>query len=199
MCSKNQKLYLQGIWIIEEFIHLYNRSLITARIRPNWMTKHDLITCWCLLLKNIPLRINGTLIPSLTRAKPNESCGEIMWHSSLLQLVRHVMMSQRLLPLTRPPSDSCKMSPQRQTVWHYLSNHHKLESNKKKTSLIHEGNNSLEGLLRKGLLESQLTYKNVSRTLRFPCSHHTGNGQMKRVLFWWMLGESLWICDDGIE
>lgn len=54
MCCKNQKLYPQGILIIEEFIHLYNRSLITARIRPNLMTKHDLITCWCLLLKNIP-------------------------------------------------------------------------------------------------------------------------------------------------
>lgn len=108
MCCKNQKLYLQGILIIEEFIHLYNRSLITSRIRPNWMTKHDLITCWCLLLKDIPLRINGTLIPSLTRAKPTKSCGEIMWHSSLLQLVRHVMMSQRLLPLTRPPQTRAK-------------------------------------------------------------------------------------------
>ncbi|KAK2881346.1 hypothetical protein Q8A67_018614 [Cirrhinus molitorella] len=102
-------------------------------------------------------------------------------------------------PTDTPPSDSCKMSPQRQTVWHYLPNHRKMESGKKKTSLIHEGKNSLEGLTRKGLLESQLTYKNVSRTLRFPCSHHTGNGQMKHVLFWWMLGESLWICDDGIE
>lgn len=144
-------------------------------------------------------KINGTLIPSLTRAKQIKSCCEIKWHSSHLQLVRLLMMSQRLLPLKRPPSDSCKMSPQRQTVWHYLSSHHKMESDKKKTSLIIEGKNSLEGLTRKGLLESQLTYKNVSRTLRFPCSHHTGNGQMKHVLFWWMLGESLWICDDGIE
>jgi len=34
-----------------------------------------------------------------------------------------------------------------------------MESDKKKTSLIIEEKNSLEGLTRKGLLESQLTYK----------------------------------------
>lgn len=53
-------------------------------------------------------KINGTLIPSLTRAKQTKSCGEIKRHSSHLQLVRHLMMSQRLLPLTCPPQIRAK-------------------------------------------------------------------------------------------
>lgn len=102
---------------------------------------------------------------------------------------RHLLMSQRLLP----PFVQ-KVSPQPQTVWHCLSNHHKTELDKKKTPQVREGTSSLEGRMRSFSPDSQKCW-----WLQVVFLAVTVHGKWKSVLFWWMMGETLWICEDGIE
>lgn len=115
-------LYLEGMLIIDYFIHLRNYS---KNIKPNF------ITCWCLLPNNTAKNqrhVDSAFSPS---------CGEIHACS------RHLMMSPRLLPLKCPVRAKKRLLSRKPFGTACL-----LELDKKKTPQVREGTSSLEGRMR---------------------------------------------------